>query len=195
MIRMKLRKMIALSLARMLCMALLSPTVGMPSAVAGTVSGGFAEPAAACAVRDDRAADGEKNGLERNREMADTPLWTDKKRWLFGLPWTVTRYTLTETCLFIRSGVFTVREEEIRLYRVQDVSLRRSFGERICGLGTLHLCTSDKSSPEMDIRRVKNPKMVRTVLSDRAEAERSMKLESMREMLGGTERSPFHDGE
>lgn len=115
--------------------------------------------------------------------MVETPLWTGKKRALFGLPWTFTTYTLTETCLFIRSGVFTVREEEIRLYRILDVTLRQSFRERLFGLGTIHLCTSDQSTPEMEIKRIKHPKEVRTILSDRAESERSAKLEGMRELM------------
>ena len=100
--------------------------------------------------------------------MAESPLWTGKKRTVFGLPWTFTTYTLTDTCLFIRSGFFTVREEEIRLYRILDVTLRQSFRERLFGLGTLHLCTSDQSAPEVDIKRIKHPKEVRTILSDRA---------------------------
>ena len=115
--------------------------------------------------------------------MAESTLWTGKKRTLFGLPWTFTTYTLTDTCLFIRSGFFTVREEEIRLYRILDVTLRQSFRERLFGLGTLHLCTSDQSAPEVDIKRIKHPKEVRTILSDRAEIERSSKLEGMRELM------------
>ena len=115
--------------------------------------------------------------------MAESPLWTGKKRSVFGLPWTFTHYTLTETCLFIRSGLFTVREEEIRLYRVMDVTLRQSFGERLFGLGTIHLCTSDPSTPEVDIKRIKHPKEVRSLLSDRAETERSTKLEGVREFM------------
>ena len=115
--------------------------------------------------------------------MAESPLWTGKKRTVFGLPWTFTHYTLTATCLFIRSGIFTVREEEIRLYRILDVTLRQNFRERLFGLGTIHLCTSDQSTPEVDIKRIKHPKEVRTILSDRAEIERSSKLEGMRELM------------
>ena len=118
--------------------------------------------------------------------MAETPLWTGKKRGFLGLPWTFTRYTLTNTCLLIHTGLLNVREEEIRLYRVLDITLRQSLGERILRIGTLHLCTSDKSTPEIDVKRIKNPKEVRNLLSDRAEEERSSKLETMREMLGGT---------
>ncbi|MBQ4351447.1 MAG: PH domain-containing protein [Clostridia bacterium] len=116
--------------------------------------------------------------------MAETPLWTGRKRTIFGLPWTFTKYRLTDTCLFITSGVFNVREEEIRLYRIQDITLRQTFGERLFGLGTIHLCSSDQTAPEIDIKRIKHPKEVRTLLSDRAETERSAKLEGMREMLG-----------
>ena len=115
--------------------------------------------------------------------MAESPLWTGKKRSVFGLPWTFTHYTLTETCLYIRSGLFTVREEEIRLYRVMDVTLRQSFGERLFGLGTIHLCTSDPSTPEVDVKRIRHPKEVRSLLSDRAETERSSKLEGVREFM------------
>ena len=77
-----------------------------------------------------------------------------------------------------------MREEEIRLYRILDITLRQTLGERLFGLGTIHLCSSDQTSPEIDIKRIKHPKEVRTLLSDRAEAERSAKLEGMREMLG-----------
>ena len=115
--------------------------------------------------------------------MPESPLWTGKKRTLFGLPWSFTTYTLTDNCLFIRSGFLTVREEEIRLYRVMDVTLKQSFRERLFGLGTIHLCTSDQSTPEVDIRRIKNAREVRTILSDRAEIERSSKLEGMRELM------------
>ena len=122
--------------------------------------------------------------------MAETPLWSGRKRAIFGLPWTFTKYRLTETCLYITNGVFNVREEEIRLYRILDITLRQTFGERLFGLGTIHLCSSDQTSPEIDIKRIKHPKEVRTLLSDRAEAERSAKLEGMREMLGQASAQP-----
>ena len=64
-----------------------------------------------------------------------------------------------------------------------DVTLRQSFGERLFGLGTIHLCTSDPSTPEVDIKRIKHPKEVRSLLSDRAETERSTKLEGVREFM------------
>ena len=115
--------------------------------------------------------------------MAETPLWSGKKRTFLGLPWSFTTYTVTESCLFIRSGVFNVREEEIRLYRILDITLKRSLGERMLGLGTIHLCTADKSTPEIDLKRIKTPKEVRTLLSDRIDEERTTRYVGMREIL------------
>lgn len=105
--------------------------------------------------------------------MAETPVWQDRKRIFFGLPWTFTVYRLTEKSLIVKSGVINVTEEEIRLYRIQDITLKRSLWERLCGLGTLHLCSSDKTAPELDIKHIKHPREVRTLLSDMVEKERA----------------------
>ncbi|MBR4204895.1 MAG: PH domain-containing protein [Clostridia bacterium] len=115
--------------------------------------------------------------------MAETPLWAGRKHNFLGLPWTFTTYRLTDTCLFIKSGVFNVKEDEIRLYRILDITLKRSFGERILGLGSIHLCSSDKSTPEITIKRIRHAKEVRTILSDRVEEERSAKLNGMQEIF------------
>lgn len=119
--------------------------------------------------------------------MSESPLWRERKRTLFGLPWSFTTYTLTDTRLIIKKGVFNTSEEEIRLYRILDITLKRSFEERIFGLGTLHLCTADKSTPEIDIARIKNPREVRTLLSDKVEEERSERYVGVREYMGEDE--------
>ncbi len=115
--------------------------------------------------------------------MPESTLWRERKRTLFGLPLSFTTYTLTETRLIIKKGIFNISEEEIRLYRILDITLKRSFEERIFGLGTIHLCTGDKSTPEIDIARIKNPREVRTLLSDRVEEERSERYVGIREYM------------
>ena len=115
--------------------------------------------------------------------MPESTLWRERKRTLFGLPLSFTTYTLTETRLIIKKGIFNISEEEIRLYRILDITLKRSFAERIFGLGTIHLCTGDKSTPEIDIARIKNPREVRTLLSDRVEEERSERYVGIREYM------------
>ena len=99
-------------------------------------------------------------------------IWTDKKRTLFGLPLSFTRYTLTKEKLIITVKFLAVHEEEIRLYRIMDVTLKQSLFQRIFGVGTIHCCSSDTSTPEFDITSVKMPKKVRDILSDTVENER-----------------------
>ena len=114
---------------------------------------------------------------------AEESLWQDRKRIFFALPWTFTNYTLTEDRLIVKTGIFNVCEDEIRLYRILDVTLKRSFWERLCGLGTLHLCTADKSSPETDILHIRKPREVRTLLSDKVEEERAARGIGLREFV------------
>lgn len=117
----------------------------------------------------------------------ETVLWRERKRTLFGLPLSFTVYTLTETKLFIKTGFFNTKEEEIRLYRILDITLRRTLEERIFGLGTIHCCTADKTAPEFDIIRIKNSKEIRTLLSNQVEEERSARYVGVREYMGDEE--------
>lgn len=113
--------------------------------------------------------------------------WQDRKRTLFGLPWSFTKYRLTEEKLFVTTGFFSTKEEEIRLYRIMDVTLHRSFGEKLFGLGTLHICSADKSTPEIDIRRIKDCAQVRDLLSQMVEEQRTAKGIVGREFFGDEE--------
>ena len=120
--------------------------------------------------------------------MSDTPYqWHDRKRTLFGLPWSFTVYKLTDEQLLIETGFFNKKEEEVRLYRIMDVTLKRSLGERLYGLGTIHCCSADKSTPEFDIKRVKHSAQVKEMLSDMVESQRELKRVSSREFMQSSE--------
>lgn len=123
----------------------------------------------------------------------DTILWRERKRTLFGLPLSFTVYTLTETKLFIKTGFFHIHEEEIRLYRILDLTLSRTLEERIFGLGTIHCCTADKTAPEIDLKRIKSSREIRTLLSDRVEEERSSRYVGVREMMGEPDDMDEHE--
>ena len=110
-------------------------------------------------------------------------VWQDRKRWLFGLPWSFTRYYLFEDKLIIDTGFFARHEDEIRLYRIMDVSLNRSLGERLFGLGTIHCCSGDKTSPEFDIKHIKFPREVKEKLSAMVESERLRRRVGTREYM------------
>ena len=110
-------------------------------------------------------------------------VWKDKKRTIFGLPWTFTTYKLTKDKLLIESGFLSKNEEEVRLYRIMDLTLKRPFWQRIWGLGTIHCCTADKSTPEFDVLKIKNAEYIKNLLSDMVEEERDKKRVSAREYM------------
>ncbi len=121
-------------------------------------------------------------------------IWKDRKRIIFGLPLTFTKYTLTEDKLLIKTGFLNTKEEEIRLYRIMDVTLKRSLWERLFGLGTIHCCSADKTSPEFDILHVKKSKFVKNLLSDIVEKERTERRVGLRELMDGEDSDEAYDG-
>lgn len=113
-------------------------------------------------------------------------LWNDRKRTLFGLPLSFTKYALTEERLFIETGFLNKIEDEVRLYRITDVSLKRSFWQRIFRVGTIHCCSADKSLGDFDIISVKQPKDVKEQLSQLIEKQRMAKKVTNREYMVDT---------
>ncbi|HJB68631.1 MAG TPA: PH domain-containing protein [Candidatus Fournierella excrementigallinarum] len=110
-------------------------------------------------------------------------VWQDRKRIIFGLPWTFTKYVLTKEKLLVQTGILNTKEEEVRLYRIMDVTLRRSLAQRMFGLGTIHCCSADKSTPEFDIKWIPDSSAVKEKLSGLVEAERMAKRVSSREFM------------
>ena len=110
-------------------------------------------------------------------------LWKQRKRIWCGLPWTFTVYSFDEDCIYIDSGIFTKKQEEIRLYRVLDISVTRTFGQRIFGMGTITLKTSDKTTPELLLINLKKVMEVKTQLSNLIEESRDKKRISGREFM------------
>ncbi|MDD3921428.1 MAG: PH domain-containing protein [Eubacteriales bacterium] len=122
--------------------------------------------------------------MEEQKANPNEIVWKDRKRIIFGLPWTFTRYSLTQEKLLVDTGFFNRKEDEVRLYRILDISLKRPLSQRIWGLGTVHLCTADKSTPDFDIKRIKNSRDFKNMLSDMVERERNERRISGREYMG-----------
>ena len=127
--------------------------------------------------------------------MAKEIVWSDRKRIIFGLPWTFTKYTLTKEKLLVETGILNKDEEEIRLYRIMDMTLKRSLWQRMFGLGTIHCCTADKSSPDLDIKWIPDSANVKELLSDLVEQERMEKRVSSREYFSDGDGDLDGDGE
>ena len=100
---------------------------------------------------------------------ADKLIWSDRKRY-FGLPLSFTKYEVSDDRLFQTTGLFNLQYEEILLYRVRDISLTRSFGQRIFGVGSVTVTSSDKSRPVLVIQNVKEPEAVKELIHEQVEA-------------------------
>jgi len=122
-------------------------------------------------------------------------LWKAKKRNALGLPWTFTEYILKEDTFTISTGVFNKRYDEIRLYRIRDFTVKRSFRQRLMGLGTIHVCSSDSSTPEFDIANIKDVMKVKDLMSNQVEESRKKAGVSTSEFIGRGGAMPPHPEE
>ncbi|MBR6554630.1 MAG: PH domain-containing protein [Clostridia bacterium] len=100
--------------------------------------------------------------------MAIEYIWADRKR-ILGMPLTFTRYRMSEDRLFLSTGFFTVKDEEILLYRVRDISLCITLWQRIFGVGTVTIISSDKTLPTLVLKNIKQPRMIKEKIHQQVE--------------------------
>lgn len=120
-------------------------------------------------------------------------LFKERKRIWCGLPWTFTVYSFDEERFFIKRGMFTIKEDEIRLYRILDLSLKRNFIQRIFGLGTITVDSSDKSMKCFEIKNIKHVRDFKELLSQKIEEERMRKRISGREFISDHDHEGFDE--
>ena len=90
-------------------------------------------------------------------------LWKDRKRY-FGLPLSFTRYALSEDRLFTSVGFLNIKDDEILLYRVRDIDTSRTIWQRIFGVGTITVISSDKTMPNLVLKNIKDPVFVKELI-------------------------------
>ena len=95
-------------------------------------------------------------------------LWHDRKRY-FGLPISFTRYSLSEDRLFTSVGFLNIKDDEILLYRVRDIDTSRSLWQRIFGVGTVTVMSSDKTMPTLVLQNIKDPVFVKELIHKQVE--------------------------
>lgn len=112
-------------------------------------------------------------------------LWKDRKRYL-GLPISFTKYSIDNNRLYLKKGLFNSTMDELLLYRVLDVKLTRSLGQKIFGVGSISLSTADQSNPKLLIKNIKQSDKIRRLLSNIVERERNEKRIMGKEMYGAS---------
>ena len=126
--------------------------------------------------------------------MALEFVWKDRKR-ILGMPLSFTRYRLSEDRLFYERGFLNLKADEVLLYRVQDLELTVSLGQRIFGVGTVCVHSSDKSIPHLDLKNVKNPREVKELIHRSVEAAKDKRRMRATEVLGKSGGPMYHDGD
>ena len=116
-------------------------------------------------------------------------IWQDRKRFM-GLPITFTKYGMSEDRLFVNKGFFNLPSDEILLYRVRDISLRRSLGQRIFGVGSVLVYSSDQTTPALELRNIRDSEGVKEILHQQVE-----KMKIQRRVRIGELMDAEYDGE
>lgn len=111
-------------------------------------------------------------------------IWEDRKRTLFGLPLSFTKYILTEKKFITRKGFLNITEDEVELYRVVDKSLRLPFGQRLFGCGTVVINCRDTDTPVKEVTSIKKPREFMALLEKQVDIERDKYRTRGRDMIG-----------
>ena len=119
--------------------------------------------------------------------------WYDRKRIWCGLPWTFTKYGLSDDRLFVETGLFTTNSYDVRLYRIMNTSMSRTLLQKMFGLGTIHIDGTDKDLGCFDITNIKNCETVKELLDSAVEAERIRNKVVVREYASDGDDFDDHD--
>lgn len=95
-------------------------------------------------------------------------LWRDRKRYM-RIPMSFTKYALSEDRLFIETGIFNLQMDEVLLYRVKDIGVKINLWQRIFGMGTVIVYSSDQSCPELILKNIKEPQEAKELIHNTVE--------------------------
>ena len=122
-------------------------------------------------------------------------LWRDRKHHLW-FPFSFTKYYIQNGRLHQERGLLSTVHEETILYRITDITLKRTLAHKIFGTGTIVLKVQADSHPVQHLVNIKYPEDVRSYLSDLVDEERSSRNVAGREMYGsmGMPHGHGHEG-
>ena len=110
-------------------------------------------------------------------------LWHDRRRRL-GMPLSFTRYAMSEDRLFTSVGFLNIKDDEILLYRVRDIDTSRNLWQRLFGVGTVTVMSSDKTMPTVVLKNIKNPVAVKKMVHSMVEECKLKRRVRIGEIMG-----------
>jgi len=76
----------------------------------------------------------------------------------------VESYLITSERIKISRGLLGKEYENFELIRVQDIDVSQALGERVLGLGDIHIQGADPTTPSVTLRNLSNPNEVYELL-------------------------------
>ena len=86
--------------------------------------------------------------------------------------------------VLVIAGFINLKESELLLYRVRDIGLTRTLWQRLFGVGTIHIYSSDTTDEHLDIVSVKKAKDVKDLISSKVEESKKSRRIGTTEIIG-----------
>jgi hypothetical protein len=130
-------------------------------------------------------------GLTAIAFVVSARVWAEPRLlWLAAIPVAIgfwswltvrcTRVTVTTERITTQIGIFSRRRWDMELYRVKDTTLDEPFLLRLVGRSNIQVLSSDKTTPDMVVRAVREGETLRQQI--RTHVERMRTLRRVREL-------------
>ena len=94
-----------------------------------------------------------------------------------------TRYRLTNQRLFAQTGLIAKNLEEVELFRVKDVTLTQGMLQRMLGVGTVVVLSTDDTAPRLELHGILGPMEVKEQIRTAFRASRQREGMRMAEFI------------
>lgn len=128
---------------------------------------------------------------EKNKGNGDI-IWKDRKH-VMWFPFSFTKYKIQNSRLYKDMGLFTTVSDEVMLYRVVDITMVRTFTQKLFGTGTLLVATRVNREEIVKLENIKHPRETKDLISDLVEQERLEKNVIGKEFYGGRPGGPMDE--
>lgn len=99
-------------------------------------------------------------------------VWYDRKHY-YGFPVSSVRYEISEDRLFYSTGILNQKDEQLQLYLIRDLSVTRTLGQRLCGVGNVIVTTVEGEI--ITLENIRAPYHVKELIYNYMEEEKRRK--------------------
>ncbi len=89
-----------------------------------------------------------------------------------AIPWPFTKYEIHENVLTITRGFLSISEDDCYMYKISDVEITRSLGQRMFGLSTITMYTSDVTDRTIVMKNIRHGREIKDFLLEASESAR-----------------------